>query len=184
MTGQGKDIIEGGIENVQADSTGGAVLVGNESDNILSGSLGDDRINGRGEDDCLSPILGTDEVHGGPGLDSFTASIESLCNPLVPDNNLWDPFQGVTVDLPNGKATGNNSTSFLWSIEDAYGTTDRDRFTGDDKDNRFFGLGAADTIQGAGGDDYIDGGLGPDVVDGGFGTDECINSEAAVACES
>jgi hypothetical protein len=181
-SGHGDDVLNG-IEDVVSTAPD-SKLVGNGKANLLVGGSGDDRISGRSGDDCLFPRGGDNVVRGGRGFDSFTVNAVTFCGTDSYAGSINPATSsGISVDLANGEASGEDGTTDLFGIEGAFGGPDADTLIGNDSDNAFGGAGGDDDIQGAGGDDSLDGGQDTDRLDGGAGTDDCQRGEIVVSCE-
>lgn len=124
----------------------------------LTGTRQDDILRGRSGDDLLEGRAGADQLIGGDGSD--TASYDDSRGALVVD--LLDETRNT------GVAAGDQFDS----IENLWGSRDRDRLYGSDTANRLDGAGDQDTLYGRGGDDILVGGGGNDTLVGGAGADE------------
>lgn len=78
---------------------------------------------------------------------------------------------GITLDLLDGKSTGEAKGDEFSHITGYVGTTYADRMIGKITYNEFFGYSGNDTLIGGQAGDYLDGGDGNDILEGGVGTD-------------
>lgn len=114
-------------------------------------------------------------ISDGQGADTIDAS-DVAAQPAG-----FDGFD-MTIDLRSGgrifagvpqpliTASGQASINYGTVIENAIGSSGRDRIVGNPASNRLIGGPGNDYISGGGGDDDLDGGSGDDVVDGGSGS--------------
>jgi Ca2+-binding RTX toxin-like protein len=130
-TGQGRDTLAGGIENVSG-SIFSDTLIGDGADNELRGHFGDDTLVGGGGSDVLSGEGGSDTA-------SFAGERAA-----------------VAVDLPAGRAQQGAETAALASIENAVGSPFGDVLTGDAQANRLEGGPGADTVVAGAGADSVE----------------------------
>ena len=137
-TGEGDDQLSEveGITGTQFDDT----LIGDDVSNGISAGPGNDVLQGfgsgtfeDGQSDFLAPGDGDDEVDGGGGHDFV--SYDQGC------------FNGVTVDLAAGTATGMGDDTVA-KVEGVFGSDCSDTMVGDDGQNAFVPLGSDDTIEG------------------------------------
>ena len=129
-------------------SGGNNTLTGGAGDDHLLGQLGNDTLLGGAGNDLLYGGAGADALDGGDGVDtaSYDASSDS-----------------VFIDLTANTATGGYATGdVLTNIENLFGSSHKDNFTGDINANILTGGGGNDWLQGHGGADTLDGGDGVD----------------------
>jgi Ca2+-binding RTX toxin-like protein len=148
--GDGHDSVNGG--------TGNDLLDGGAGNDELYGYSGDDRIDGGSGDDEIYPGGGNDSIDGGIGFDSVAFSLDPVTG-------------GVTANLQTGQWSGNGWSGTLVGVEDLFGTSYGDQFTGGPEADRLWGNDGADTLIGGAGDDTLFGGVGNDVLSGGDGND-------------
>ncbi|MCF8125872.1 MAG: cadherin-like domain-containing protein, partial [Desulfotignum sp.] len=143
-------------------------IKGNSFDNYLEGEEGDDLIEGIGGDNFLEGGPGNDTLTGGAGSDFFEPGTG---NDSVSGGGDWDhvsyswiddeTFNGVTIDLASGTATGRDSygdllfTDTLAGIEGATGSEYDDNITGNMEDNYFGGTEGNDSLDGGDGWDHV-----------------------------
>ena len=90
----------------------------------------------------------------------------------------------VTADLVTGLATGEGHYR-LRTVEELFGGSGPDTFSGDDGPNRLTGTDGNDHLEGRGGNDVLQGDRGTDFLDGGAGAhDRCLHGETVFNCES
>lgn len=131
----------------------------------IEGAIGtgmNDRFIGNRQGNQFNGGDGTDSFNGGGGQDGV--------------NFDWDVIEtGAVVNL--GRRAGGvindgfGNTETLVSIENLYGSTLADNFTGDRRENLLFGADGNDTISGRAGNDTLIGGGGVDRLTGGTGAD-------------
>ena len=132
---------------------------GSDCDDVLVGDDGDNAFLGREGDDTLDGAGGTD-----------TAIFLLSPGPIV-------------ANLGSGTSSGPGAGSDgLQNIEDLWGSSLGDLLTGDDGNNRIFGLVGNDSLFGKAGDDVLDGGDDTDRLDGDEGSDTCTG-EFTLGCE-
>ncbi|GLQ11239.1 serralysin [Devosia yakushimensis] len=135
------------IENAIGGS-GNDTIRGNQIANRLEGGAGDDILIG-GE--------GGDRLVGGSGSDRADYSTAA---------------DGVVTDLQNASAnTGDAAGDTYSSIENLYGSNQRDILRGNSGANSLWGGGGNDSIYGRDGNDRLYGGAGDDNLLGGTGND-------------
>ena len=183
--GDGDDILDGEVGNDQLQGGNGEdILFGDGGDDELRGGAGDDSLFGQDDadlmfggdgNDWLNSGNGDDELWGGPGDDRLWggAGADRLDGGSGID---WVHYRfsstGVTVDLRDGTATGNQADGDeIVNIENVEGSDNVDVLIGDDGANQLFGLNGDDDLRGGGGDDLLFGDEGADRLDGGDGVD-------------
>ena len=129
-----------------ATGEGQDVLSGVES---LLGTTKDDTFIGSAEPESFTPCGGNDIVDGAGGQDVIRFD--------------YCAFQGVTVDLRTGVATGEGTDS-ISNVEDVIGTYLQDVIIGDEGPNRLRGSYGNDRLQGCAGDDVLSGDRGNDTA--------------------
>ena len=134
-------------------------IYGTEGDDILIGANNSDWIYGLGGDDILIGLLNDDQLNGGEG------------NDILNGGNGWDVASfigdtaGVTVDLVVGSAVGSSSgNDTLINIEQVYGGSGNDTFTGTNGIDSFNGYDGDDTVYGTAGNDIYAGSSGTDTL--------------------
>ena len=155
--------------------------------NNLIGSDHNDNLLGNSDANILRGGAGRDYLVGGAGadtLDGGQGEADAALYHLASD--------GVRVDLSRTEAqqdfdgshgfasNGNDAVGDILSgIEDLWGSTHADWFTGDDGENRIYGNAGNDRLEGGGGNDTLSGGAGVDsyVFEANFGLDT-IQSDA------
>ena len=147
---------------------------------VRRGSLGDNVTFG-----------GFGAISGGSNYDNFAigsgvasgVKVTSVAGLDTLDYSAWT--SGVTVDLPNGSATG---LAGVTNIPNVLGGGGADVLVGDDNRNTLVGNGGNDIITGHGGgdsivggngNDMLIGGNGPDVINGGAGDDLLVDGTTA-----
>lgn len=142
------------VENVLGSSFDD-VFWGNSRNNLLVGGAGNDRLDGG---------VGNDELQGGAGIDTA---------------EYLNAAAGVMVDLrlTTAQNTGGSGIDTISGIEDIWGSSFADTFTGNSAANRLWGNGGNDTISGGDGDDRLDGGGGNDSLSGGNAHDHLHGGE-------
>jgi Ca2+-binding RTX toxin-like protein len=137
------DIMTGDIAN--------NTFLGGTGIDTLSGGLGIDILDGGFGDDVLTGGAGADQINGGAGSHDRASYAGS---------NL-----GVTVNLTTGINSGGHALDdILVSVEDLFGSSFGDQFTGDLHANKLEGRDSADVLDGQGGGDILDGGTGFDTA--------------------
>jgi Ca2+-binding RTX toxin-like protein len=169
----GNDLLRGGsgAENAHGGSGDDRVqgdllddfIFGDAGADVLVGGQGIDLMKAGSGDDVLRGGTNQDDYRGEAGIDtaSFVTAIPNEDQP------------GVTVDLADGKATGDGGRDDLSGIENVLGSTFTDEITGNGADNGINAGPGTDTVDGAG---------GSDVTDGGPGNDSCSNGETVLRC--
>ncbi|MFM6829070.1 MAG: cadherin domain-containing protein [Novosphingobium sp.] len=158
----GDDLIAGQTGTLDDNLSGGAgedVLVGYAGNDILLGGAGDDVLEGG---------LGADTLDGGSNLTGAGASGDTI--------RYVRSAAAVVVDLSLTTAQGGATTSdsygdILIGVENVVGSVTHDTITGDESDNRLFGLGGNDTIRGGSGNDVVSGDDANDTLYGDAGED-------------
>lgn len=156
----------GTIDATVSGTNGANVIQVSNGDDILFGLVGNDKLYGGGGDDQLTGGVGADILHGGTGIDEARYS---------------DATTLLTVDLQTGVNTGIAAGDTFTSIENLFGSQQRDNLRGDTGDNKItgwngndflFGRDGDDTLLGSNGSDIMWGGRGEDILNGGQGFDE------------
>jgi len=130
---------------------------GDDDGNTLYGTNVADQMNGNGGDDSLKGFGGADQLNGGDGIDTAFYG---------------DSTAGVAVNLATGLASGGSAAGdLLTSVENLFGSSHNDFFTGNDAANEFYGLDGHDVLVGGNGDDRLIAGAGNDILKGGGGRD-------------
>lgn len=178
---EGQDRVQGGAGNDRVNG-------GSDADSLFGGS-GNDSL-----DDSLDGGSGADALFGGSGHDRLAShdGNDSLDGGRGKDTAAGWGAGGVTIDLPNGRATIAGETDTLIDLEKFRGTWSDDTFIGDAARNIFVGRGGDDVADGHGGNDTLRGGRnndtlrggqGEDHAQGGRGADHCV-AETQVNCEN
>jgi Ca2+-binding RTX toxin-like protein len=155
-------------------TSGNDTLMGSPGDDLIDALAGDDIVDGFGGNDQLNGGDGNDELFGGADNDTLEGGdgkdtldggegIDTANYANVPQRSDDDLFEGIRVDLSQGKALdGYGNIEDLVNIENVIGTPRDDDFIGDDRDNYFYGGGGRDVFRGNAGNDTLDGGEGSD----------------------
>jgi Ca2+-binding RTX toxin-like protein len=130
-TGQGRDTLVGGIENVLG-SVFSDSLIGDAAPNELRGYFGDDTLVGGGGSDVLRGENGSDTA-------SFTGARAA-----------------VELDIAANRARQGAEADTLESIENAIGSSFGDVLTGDAQPNRLEGGAGTDTVVAGAGEDRVE----------------------------
>ena len=170
--GAGADVLDGGPGNDFATYSGsdaavtvnlatGAASGGHATGDTFSGierlggSRYNDHLTGDDGDNFLVGRAGADMLDGGAGRDVL---------------GYFPSTAGVTVNLATGAASGGHAEGDTFvGFESLEGSRYNDHLTGDDGDNRIFGLAGNDRLEGGDGNDSLWGGAGADRIDGGEG---------------
>ena len=197
----GNDQIDGAAGNDLLDGNDGDdTLTGGDGDDELQGGQGNDSlVGGNGSDsaifngrqsDYIITSLGpmawrVEDKTGLEGIDTLSG-IEKLRFVIVGTLDGTDLSGGsgfdivsfeaatsaVTVNLQEGRASGDRGVNTLVSIEGAIGSARfGDILIGNAQDNELDGLGGVDQLEGGAGNDRLDGGPGADRMSGGSGAD-------------
>ena len=121
-----------------------------------------DTIVGNTQDNWISSGDGVDVVNGGLGRDTVDFYFDNVSNGAVVNLSL-------TTEQVQNDGYGNRET--LVSIENLWGTSLADSFTGNAFANDLYGDSGNDTLSGGGGNDTLNGGAGVDTLTGGTGAD-------------
>jgi Ca2+-binding RTX toxin-like protein len=158
-TGEGGDTFDG-FEHI----TGGCfddTLVGNSEVNVMFGGPGNDKLSG---------LAGTDSLQGDYGLGPQARAAITGCTG-APGNDILSGGSGtdfinyygvhpgylgassvgVTVDLAQKSAIGNQGDDRITSVDNVSGSDDADRLRGNASGNTFWPEGGDDRINGRGG---------------------------------
>lgn len=126
------------------------------------GTAGNDTLIGNSADNTFAGGEGVDDIRGGAGRDAvdfWQDNVES----------------GAVVNLARTSGQVRNdgfgNIENLTGIEDLWGTSRADSFTGNAANNSLYGDQGADTLSGGAGDDTLNGGAGRDRLVGGAGAD-------------
>jgi Domain of unknown function (DUF4091)/RTX calcium-binding nonapeptide repeat (4 copies)/Putative Ig domain len=149
-------------------------LTGTPGNDVIAGSEGDDTISGGGGDDTICGDAGFDTIEGGLGNDRLDGGAGENG---VDYGRATGP---VTVDLPDGRATGAAGEDSLTGFTEVYGSPFDDALIGSDANlpgphgwsEYLAGREGNDLIEGGGGPDLLSGGDGEDTIDGGPGQDQ------------
>ena len=187
--GDGNDTLVGGAgHDTLLGDAGDDTLVGGDGNDTLHGGTGNDTLTGGaganifaygtktfGADTIEDFKVGTDEL-------DFTGSGLSLADLKIEEKNgdtiLTVRETGSTITLKG--VTGLTETVLVNNavgLEGIYGTdgnddgTTKEALTGDDEDDRIFGLDGNDLLSGGAGNDTLYGGAGNDTLNGGAGDD-------------
>ena len=137
---------------------GDDLLLGDGGNDRLMGQVGRDRLSGGLGDDVLLGGAGGDVLDGGVGRDVVAYTAVGL--------------RGVVADLRyTARNTGEALGDVYVSVEDVFGTVQRDMLAGNAVANRLFGFAAADMLVGREGNDSLYGGAGADTLAGSLGGD-------------
>jgi len=166
----------GDTEMVFAGGLGNDVLTGGIGWDFLNGGDGDDTLTGNGGNDQLLGLDGNDTLNGGEGDDILQGGggadiiIGGAGSDLA---DYGDAVGGVTVDLniTIQQTTFGDGKDTLTSIENIYGSSHADHFTGNGAANDLQGNAGNDVLSGGGGTDTLDGGDDADTLSGGGGND-------------
>lgn len=175
-------------------ATNSTQLVGTANDDLMTGQAGafDDNLSGGAGDDVLVGYAGNDTLTGGDGDDVLEGGVgaDTLVGGLhlTAAGGSGDTVRyvrsatAITVDLNLTTAQGGDIASdafgdILSGIENVVGSALADTITGDNADNRLFGLGGADTIRGGGGNDVIAGDDSNDTLYGDAGEDNLTGGD-------
>ncbi len=164
------------VENITGSQTQNNFIYGNFAGNKIIGGDKSDRVEGRGGGDEIKTAGGNDRIeadfgantyNGGNGFDILSYDASS---------------DGVRVDLSSDKAWGGDAAGdTIMNIEHLYGTSENDKFWGDNARNIFkgydgndslYGRNGADALYGGADNDKLYGGFGGDIVNGGGGADK------------
>jgi Ca2+-binding RTX toxin-like protein len=122
-------------------------FIGDNQDNYFAGLAGNDTMSGGAGFDVFRPGPGNNIINGGADADDL-------------DYADWNGSGGIVFTLG---ATGDGTFVNPWggtdtytSIEQIRGTNGNDTLTGNAQNNRFRGIGGADTIDGGAGIDEVD----------------------------
>lgn len=194
--GAGTDHVAGGAgnDNLHGDD-GNDYLDGDDGNDALFGGAGDDDLDGwtgnnvllggKGNDVLTATYEGTNIMKGGAGSDSFT----NYLSPSQIDGgsgtdflflNRFGATTGVAVDISAGGAgldIGDGTTISNIEVIIFSGSDLRDKVTGGEFDDNFFGEGGRDILKGGGGTDYLSGGSGSNILNGGAGDDYLQGNE-------
>jgi Ca2+-binding RTX toxin-like protein len=162
-TGEGTDTVDG-FEHL----TGGCfddTLVGNARLNVIFGGPGNDHLSGLAGTDSLQGDYGLGPqaraaipgCTGAPGNDTLSggAGTDFINYYGVHPGYLGAASVGVTVDLAQKSAIGNQGDDTITSIDHVSGSDDADRLRGNAADNTFWPEGGVDRINGRGGNDTV-----------------------------
>jgi Ca2+-binding RTX toxin-like protein len=130
------------IENFIGGS-GNDLVIGDDANNRIEGRDGEDGLAGGAGDDVLKGGAGNDSLDGEGGNDTadFSDKTESV--------------SGATGDI-SFIFIGATEVDTIYNIENLIGGSAADSLVGDARDNRFQGLGGADSIDGGAGNDTAD----------------------------
>ena len=107
---------------------------------ILKGGPGNDTLRGGAGSDIFESADGHETYQGGLGVDVLSFSVFR---------------RPVRANLLAGTARASNLVAAITGIENLFGGSAGDRFTGDEHGNRLDGAGGDDVIAGKGGDDRL-----------------------------
>lgn len=158
------DNVKSDVENIKG-GTAGDTITGNSLNNTITGGAGNDTLSGGAGDDIFPQGAagdGDDTISGGTGSDTVDYSARVLAITAVLD--------GATAsgDLANTEADVLGT-----DVENLWGGTGDDVFTGNASANELVGGTGDDTLTGLGGDDILEGGglAESNVLDCGEGID-------------
>jgi len=143
------DNVKADVENI-IGGTQGDTITGNALNNRIDGRAGNDILSGGAGDDVFpqgSAADGNDTITGGAGSDTVDYSGRSA--------NLTAVLDGTTASGD----TGNSEADILGTdVENLWGGSGDDTFTGNALANELVGGTGDDTLTGLGGDDILEGG--------------------------
>ncbi|HEV2296330.1 MAG TPA: calcium-binding protein [Tepidisphaeraceae bacterium] len=166
--GGGNDLIKPSLNDDDAKFSTGTVrdtlIGGSGNDNIDAiFSRSGHSISGGDGNDTIRTGVASDTVDGGAGADTISYTNRGA--------NLFVSLDGIANDGQSGE---NDS---LTSIENFWGGSGADTFTGDGNNNSVKGGGGNDTLRGGGGNDTLSGEAGNDSLDGGTGNDRLLGGD-------
>ncbi|WP_207481838.1 calcium-binding protein [Arenibaculum pallidiluteum] len=140
------------IYGTNGNDMGATALIGTSGSDTIDGMNGNDQLYANGGNDILVGGLGSDTLHGGAGSDLVSFAYSS---------------SGVLASIKDGTATATDiagDSDTLISIENLWGSAQRDWLLGDAAVNEIFGAKGDDYLEGMGGADKISGGNGMDMA--------------------
>ncbi|UZP68832.1 FG-GAP-like repeat-containing protein [Desulfovibrio mangrovi] len=137
------------------------------------------------------------DFDGDGQVDDVVIHFNDTPNTAVVYENLLSEAEGNTVnyqsatqpvsvtlrDTVAGSASGGDDSDTIYLVDNITGSNASDLYgfgdtlTGNNYDNKIFGLAGNDTIMGLGGDDTLDGGTGMDSIEGGVGNDSILGGD-------
>lgn len=178
------DSVDNSVETLIGGSGSDTISAGPAA-NTLVGGPGDDTLFGGDGDDLFletGSVQGKDLINGGAGSDTIDYSQRdadlsiTLC--VAPDAACSGACDCASDDGAAGEA------DTLVNIENAYGGTGNDKFTGSPAGNTFFGNDGNDELHGEAGNDVLYGDAGDDKLFGGPGEDTLYSGEGSNSCDA
>ncbi len=175
-TGWAEDDVISSVENILGSKTQNNFIYGSSAGNRITGGDKSDRIEGRGGGDEIETAGGNDRIEADYGANTYDggSGFDILSYDASSD--------GVRVDLLSEEAWGGDAAGdTIMNIEHLYGTSENDKFWGDNARNIFkgyegndslYGRNGADALYGGADNDKLYGGFGDDIVEGGGGNDK------------
>ncbi|MEL6477964.1 MAG: hypothetical protein AAFR17_11615 [Pseudomonadota bacterium] len=155
--GIGDDLIDG--------RDGSDSLIGHEGDDTIFGGAGNDTIDGGADSDTVFGGSGGDRFFLGSGEDTISGGSGA-------DSIDLGTFEtGQTLRLFDGSVGAEEDLTEFTSIENLFGTMERDILAGNGRVNFMAGRGGDDQLSGGQGNDQLVGNAGRDVLFGGAGND-------------
>lgn len=161
------------IENLTGGK-GDDRLEGDLANNVLVGNAGDDTLIGGGGNDLLRGGAGWDYLNGDGGVDTADYSDKTTSVQVMLGDDYQGTFGSAEVFALSGERVESDT---LKAIDNLYGGSGADTFTGNADANLLLGNSGNDTLDGLGGNDVLRGGLGADTLDGGANNDTADFSE-------
>jgi Ca2+-binding RTX toxin-like protein len=175
--GSGNDTFIGadGNDSILGDDGDDALFGGADSDS-LGGGAGNDLLDGGEGNDQLIGASGTDTLLGAGGNDTITDSDGSTSV----DGGLGNDSVSITGGVFNQTVLGGEGDDIvtifnaIGSLNQVFGGTGNDSFTGGDATDSVFGGDGNDVLQPGNGSDFVDAGAGADSVSGFGGNDTIL----------
>ena len=170
----GSTVFVENLHALDATSTTGLILTGNQLANDIRGTAGGDRLSGGDGDDTLRAGAGDDTLYGGAGTDRVVMGVASTTVNAVAgaSSMILTSAEGADFIANDVEFIVFTDTTLTYAQAALLrAETGPAPIRGTSNAENLTGTASADLIEGLGGNDWITPGTGSDTIDGGDGRD-------------